>query len=567
MNAIRLDGSNGIKHYWWDNDLNVSVGNLADGNWHHVAATFDGTTRSVYVDGILKGSDTPTGHNVPTTATNIRIGSTNNGEYFDGCIDDVGIWNRALTQSEITARQTTAPNGSESGLVAFYSFNEGSGTTTNALGSAGASLSGTLTNGAAWISAAIGTSNGSNVNISSSGGISPFSTGTVVLSTSITAVNDAPVRTSAAPASISVAEDSNNTTAITLGLTNLTYSASGGVDEATQTLTYTIDTIPSFLEVYKADGTTQISASDTLTLTELQGLTYKTVSNRNGSGNITWTVQDNGGTSNGGSDSLSQSLAITVSAVNDSPALSGGGDSVSYTEGVGLATKGTPVLLDANGDTDLTDVELTQRLEDSFDSATLSVSRTGAAVATDRFWFDTGSSVSASGTSDGASLSTTRGVIGAVTTNSAAGTLLVTFNGSATTQDVKEVMRAITYASTDDDFAGNASVSMTFNDGNSGTQGSGGALTNSISFNINVSSTNDAPTLTAGATITTSEDTTSTPTTFAALLAANLNDPDNVTGADLEGVAISGYNDRSLGEWEVNLGTSSTPKLGNVIEH
>jgi hypothetical protein len=89
VNALRFNGSGQLKNYWWDNDLVVSIPNNAlDGNWHHVAATFDGTTRSIYWDGELRGSDHPGGgHNV-TTSSNMNIASTNNGEYFNGEIDE-----------------------------------------------------------------------------------------------------------------------------------------------------------------------------------------------------------------------------------------------------------------------------------------------------------------------------------------------------------------------------------------------------------------------------------------------------------------------------------------------
>ena len=149
-NALRLSGSDQLVNYWWGNDLAVTSGNLADGRWHHVAATFDGSTRRIFVDGVQKGFDTPTGHNVASTISNARIGSTNNGEYYDGAIDNVGIWNRALSQLEITARQTTAPTGNESGLIGFYGFNELAGSTVANSGSSGAALNGTVT-GPLWV--------------------------------------------------------------------------------------------------------------------------------------------------------------------------------------------------------------------------------------------------------------------------------------------------------------------------------------------------------------------------------------------------------------------------------
>lgn len=150
VNALRLMGNGSIRHYWWSNDLDVNVGNLADGNWHHVAATFDGTTRSVYVDGILKGSDVPRPHKVPVRAKNVRIGSTNNGEYFQGSIDDVAIWNRALTQSELVQRQIMPPNPADKDLALFYEFSESGGSSVAATGSASYELSGSLVNGPTW---------------------------------------------------------------------------------------------------------------------------------------------------------------------------------------------------------------------------------------------------------------------------------------------------------------------------------------------------------------------------------------------------------------------------------
>jgi hypothetical protein len=127
VNAFRLGASNTIINYWWANDLTVSLGaSLADGKWYHVAATYDGTTRKIYVDGILKGQDTPTtnSHNVPSAA-NFRIGSTYNGEYFRGSLDEVRIWNVARTQAQIQANMNNELQGDESGLLVYFPFNEG----------------------------------------------------------------------------------------------------------------------------------------------------------------------------------------------------------------------------------------------------------------------------------------------------------------------------------------------------------------------------------------------------------------------------------------------------------
>jgi hypothetical protein len=106
VNAFRLvDNGTGhlnLLNYWWANDLEGDTNLPATGAWHLAAAEFDGTTRRILVDGQVIAMDTPTGHNVPNTA-NFRIGSTNNGEFFNGLIDEAQIYSRALTTTEIQA--------------------------------------------------------------------------------------------------------------------------------------------------------------------------------------------------------------------------------------------------------------------------------------------------------------------------------------------------------------------------------------------------------------------------------------------------------------------------------
>ena len=136
----------------------------------------------------------------------------------------------------------------------------------------------------------------------------------------------APVRSSGAASAINAEEDSADATAVSLGLSGLSYDASGGSDEDSQTLSAKLTDIPAFITVFKADGSTAVTTATTLTLSELAGLTYKTVANANGSGDLTWVVQDNGGTDHGGVDVLTDSVTITVSPVNDAPSFTLAGD-------------------------------------------------------------------------------------------------------------------------------------------------------------------------------------------------------------------------------------------------
>lgn len=73
------------------------------GQWHHVVLTRSGSTGAVYVNGVAR-SLTPSGSGCPTTSiTTTRVGNRNGGaRYFDGKMDDIRIYNSALSPSQIT---------------------------------------------------------------------------------------------------------------------------------------------------------------------------------------------------------------------------------------------------------------------------------------------------------------------------------------------------------------------------------------------------------------------------------------------------------------------------------
>jgi hypothetical protein len=76
--------------------------------WTHLAMTFDGTNVRLYVNGALVKTAAFTG-NITTSANPLRIGGNAIwGEYFAGLIDDVRIYNRALTQAELQADMNAA---------------------------------------------------------------------------------------------------------------------------------------------------------------------------------------------------------------------------------------------------------------------------------------------------------------------------------------------------------------------------------------------------------------------------------------------------------------------------
>ena len=102
VNAFRTN-NDGIQNYWWGNDLihRSPALNLLN-QWHHAVVNYNGTNRTIYFDGALLKTDTPGTPN--STASNFAIGRTAPmySEFFNGTLDDLSIWNRALTLDEIS---------------------------------------------------------------------------------------------------------------------------------------------------------------------------------------------------------------------------------------------------------------------------------------------------------------------------------------------------------------------------------------------------------------------------------------------------------------------------------
>jgi Concanavalin A-like lectin/glucanases superfamily len=75
--------------------------------WTHVAATSNGSTQRLYANGVQVASRSQTG-SASASSNPFRIGgSVIRREYFAGSIDEVRIYNRALTATEIQADMKT----------------------------------------------------------------------------------------------------------------------------------------------------------------------------------------------------------------------------------------------------------------------------------------------------------------------------------------------------------------------------------------------------------------------------------------------------------------------------
>ncbi len=79
---------------------------LEDGNWHHVAGTYDGTTVRIYLD----GEEIKHGESIATLSTatpsdfiigNLTYSNPEYSEAFDGRIDEVAVWDEAISAATI----------------------------------------------------------------------------------------------------------------------------------------------------------------------------------------------------------------------------------------------------------------------------------------------------------------------------------------------------------------------------------------------------------------------------------------------------------------------------------
>jgi hypothetical protein len=91
----------------------LGTAGIALNTWTHLAATYDGTTLRLFVNGTQVGSRATTG-SIRTSTNPLRIGGNVIwGEYFSGRIDEVRIYNRALSQAEIQTDMNTAISSSD----------------------------------------------------------------------------------------------------------------------------------------------------------------------------------------------------------------------------------------------------------------------------------------------------------------------------------------------------------------------------------------------------------------------------------------------------------------------
>jgi hypothetical protein len=114
---------------FWGDDVHTS-GTYTDPEWHHWAITYDTATKQQYIfrDGIRAGKRKATG-NYRGKGTFYIGCMSGNTWFYNGQIDEVRVWNYDRTVEQIRAYRYLPLNANDTGLLAYWRFDERSGDT------------------------------------------------------------------------------------------------------------------------------------------------------------------------------------------------------------------------------------------------------------------------------------------------------------------------------------------------------------------------------------------------------------------------------------------------------
>jgi len=110
--------------------------------WSQIAATFNGSALTVYLDGEVIALVNATGAPAATRVNYVGSAGPSGSSFYPGVIDEVSQWNRALSVTELRQLRHLTLSGSENGLVSYLQFNDAGTTTVDGLTGATGTLTG-----------------------------------------------------------------------------------------------------------------------------------------------------------------------------------------------------------------------------------------------------------------------------------------------------------------------------------------------------------------------------------------------------------------------------------------
>ena len=299
------------------------------GQWYHVAVSRNGNNYTLYIDGspVITEVDT---NPIPDPVASLMIGRAE-AFYFNGLIDDVFIYNRALSQSEIDSLYVEGNR---------YTTNEDANTTITLSGTdadgnqltakvTGLPTAGTLyqtadgTTLGAQITTVPTTVSNANKQVifvpAANANGAPYATfdyvvndglvdsATATVTVNVTPVNDAPVL--ATDTGLTLNANAAATTASTAMLQTT------DVDNTAAQLTYTVTVAPAKGTLKNGAATLSVSSTFTQAIIDSSGLTYTPATNQTGADSFTFTVSDGAGGSIG-STAFSINIAAPIAGTS-----------------------------------------------------------------------------------------------------------------------------------------------------------------------------------------------------------------------------------------------------------
>ena len=113
----------------------TTTGVITTGAWTHIAVTKNGSTVTIYVNGVQMAQNSAHATYIVTSTNPLKLGASisnanNIVQFFSGKMDEVRVWNTSRTQTQIQSNRNIDLNGNESGLVAYYNMEYNTGTST-----------------------------------------------------------------------------------------------------------------------------------------------------------------------------------------------------------------------------------------------------------------------------------------------------------------------------------------------------------------------------------------------------------------------------------------------------
>jgi len=163
FNGFSMHTANGRLRAWYFRDganfiwnpggdgLGVDGGFVADGRWHYVTFSVDQFGGRLFVDGVFKQNMGWSGTaGAPSTTAPLHVAAIANfSVFYRGDVDEVRLWNYALTNDSVNYVKFRQLAGNEDGLVSYWRLDEGMGTTVTE--TSPAARTGNLIGGPQWV--------------------------------------------------------------------------------------------------------------------------------------------------------------------------------------------------------------------------------------------------------------------------------------------------------------------------------------------------------------------------------------------------------------------------------